>query len=59
MQINFGENLPFPASASIDCITYADQSAHSMVSVNITEYGAQADSRSLKENYHFKHYFTY
>ncbi|XP_048838112.1 phospholipid transfer protein C2CD2L-like isoform X2 [Brienomyrus brachyistius] len=31
IRINFGENLPFPASASIDCITYADQSAHSMV----------------------------
>ncbi|XP_023648245.1 phospholipid transfer protein C2CD2L isoform X2 [Paramormyrops kingsleyae] len=31
MRINFGENLPFPASASIDCITYAGQSAHSMV----------------------------
>ncbi|XP_029111544.1 phospholipid transfer protein C2CD2L-like isoform X2 [Scleropages formosus] len=30
IQINFEECLQFPASASIDCITYAHQSPHSM-----------------------------
>ncbi|KAL4647519.1 C2 domain-containing protein 2-like [Arapaima gigas] len=31
IQINFEECLQFPATASIDCVTYADQSPHSMV----------------------------